>query len=313
MAQTIVEINLTTNGYSESGGVATIIIDEDKADMVNGQSLFRTAPNGSHFIVRNPQGKYLVRHGETKSDQPGISLTSYLFGMSHMRRVNIKNTEDYSSEAYKPNTGRPAAIDVMNSEHSHRPIEIMYENEYLNWKKVDDEKKRIAIQQKEVAMSDELIQERINALNVELSDIQSRINTTRAIAAGKKAPCACCGNTFTKAKSISIYCSSRRQDGKNGCKDTLNARKTYIRNLIKQLGGEPSIVSSHINPTQSQLAEPATENLPAVIETFKTIGGIPFTLAETKALLSSNKEQDNFKEYRGITFSLTEMKKLVLE
>ncbi len=309
MSQEIVEINITTNGYTESGEVATIIVDADKVNMVDRQSLFRTAPNGSHFIVMDPRGKLLKRHGETKSEQAGVSLTSYLFGKIHMRRNNVNDVEDYSTEAYNQSTGKPAAIDVMNSEHSHRPIRIMYADEYMAWKR-EQETKQIATQQ-EVTMSDNPNRAEIDELNSELHNIKANISAVREVPAGQTASCPCCGSEFTKAKSISVYCSSLHQDGKPGCKEKLNSQQTHIRKQIKELGGEVTVPVMATGPRQAASEE--TSNLPAVIEPFKTIGGIPFTLTETKDLMFTEKDRPNFKTYRGITFSLSEMRKLILE
>lgn len=312
MSQEIVEVNLTTNGHTECGEVSTIIVDADKVGMVNGQSLFRLAPNGSHFIIRDPRGKFLMRHGETKAGEPGVSLTSYLFGKVHMRRAIVGDVDDYSTEAYKPNTGRPAAIEVLHSEHSTKPIRVMYAEEYMAWKREQDEKKQIATQQ-EVNMSDNPNQAKIDELNSELHSIKAKISAVRQVPAGNKASCPCCGSEFKKAKSISVYCSSLHQDGKPGCKEQLNSRQTVLRKQIKELGGEITVPVMATKPTTNNDPGEDARNLPAVIEPFKVIGGIPFTLAETKDLLFTDKDKASFKEYRGITFSLSEMRKLILD
>ncbi|MFY0656415.1 MAG: hypothetical protein JXR12_06665 [Neptunomonas phycophila] len=236
-----------------------------------------------------------------------------------MRRHNIEHVDDYTTEAYKTESGRPAAIDVMRSPESSKPVEVMYADEFLAWSLQQADNKK-ANQPEDETMTVNPNQENIDELNAELVDIKARIAKVREIPAGEKAQCACCDKDFVKAKSISLYCSSINQDGKSGCKEKLNARQTTIRARIRELGGEVAIAPTETKPTTSesvsQTPTVVVEEKPKVKEkstdVFKTIGGVDFTLAETKDLLMSDHDKADYKDIRGIKFSLSELRKLVL-
>ncbi len=291
---TIVSVNLSTNDHDVCG-TTDIMIDEDKAGMVNGHSLFREGPNGALFIVRDSIGNFLYRHGKD-SVNPGVALTSYLFGRVYMRRDVVADVDDYRQEAFTPNSGRPAAIDVCRSTDSVKPIKTLYIDEYIEYNKSKTD-------HEEIEMSD------TKDPNTELTEIKTRIEDVRNLPKGATANCPCCGSKFTKSSSISVYCSSLHQDNKPGCKERLNSKMTNLRKTIREQGGVPVESVTPTEPTNVAVIERS----PVEHDAFKTIKGIPFSLEETRALLLAEGEIDQFKKVRGIQFSLSEMRKLLDE
>lgn len=289
---TISTLNLTTNDHDVCGTV-DVIVDQDKAEMVNGHSLFRQGPHGSLFIVRNPAGQFLYRHGKD-SENPGVGLTSYLFGRLYMRRHQVADIDDYRKEAFTETSGRPAAIDVMRSVDSVKPVKTMYMDEYIQYLNAKNDKEEMPM-----STADEL--------NAELAEIKTRIEAVRSLPKDAVADCPCCGKKFTKSSSISVYCSSLHLDNTPGCKERLNSKMTNLRKQIRELGSVP------IESVQPTTEVAVIERSPVEHDAFKVIKGIPFSFEETKALLMADGEIDQFKKVRGIQFSLTEMRKLIEE
>ena len=298
----IVELSLTTDSHCESGETVSILVDAEKVSMINGRSLFRKLPGGPLMIVRNPEGQYLQRPNK---DGVGVSLTSYLFGKLYMRRVNKDDNEDYTEESYVLTTGRPAQIDVLRTPES-LPCASMYKDEYLEWKKQDDAaklaKSKKSTQPEEAYMTDH---DKEMTRSQELAAIKNRIENVKVQPKGTEVQCPCCSKLFIKPSTRSVYCSSYNQDNAVGCKERLNSKMTELRKKIAAEQQEPKP-----QPTVNTTVDPVVET-PDNGGVFKTVNGIPLTLGQTKALLFSNKDQSSFMTIKGMSFSLTEMRKLL--
>lgn len=304
MSQEIIQVPVTNSSSIANRAVsdtATIIVDAGKVKMLSGQTLLRQAPNGSFFIVIDRKGRALQRHDKaTGSDSYGVSLTSYLFGKVGMRRNDIQDVDDYSRYAYKKGCGRPAAIRVIDTE-TLKVVETLFLEEYTEWKNSKNPE------------CDE-----ITKLNREIKNRKDKIASVLREPAGTDVYCPCCEKVFTKFRSDVVYCSSYSKDGVASCKELYNSQITEMRKKIESLGG---VVETPLRPTKKYTprkidVKPSTSSVtvvPTPSAAFKTIGGIPFTLEETKVLLSDQDDQAEFKEYRGIMFSLNEIRQMVLK
>ena len=319
----IVTVKMTTDGINECRGTQEIIVEAEHEHLFQEKALCRVMPTEQLMIVRTHDGKYLRRKGGVNV---GVSLTSYLYGKTHMRRVDPKDVEDYTLGAFVPDSGKHQSIEVLLHKEAFNAVSTIWHDEEPTEKEevvMTDAEKKVDLT---VSLKPfkPVMQMSIPDLNAELVDIVNRINAAKKmkIPANKKANCPCCGVEFKKSHGIQIFCSSSR-DGKAGCKDELNARKTDIRKAIVAKGGtvDPAGEARPTKPSKSQ-PQAAVSEQPKVVQqevakdnsdTFKVIGGVPFTLEETKELLFQDNDRDNFKEYRGITFSLAEFRKLVLE
>lgn len=303
-----VTLELTTNGDTPSGQTHEIMVDVCYQDLFSGQALFRKMPkNDNIMIVRDNKGKFLTRHDK---DGMGVSLASYLFGRLHMRRINKDDSIDFTAVAYKPDTGRPAMIWLLRTPESTRPVDKLYETEYLDWKAEQDALKASKIKQEDEPMAvpecDDLIE-----LKGQLNTLQSKIDLVKQQEKGAKVNCPCCGEEFTKKLKISVFCSGPAFKGLDGkdCKSQLNSEKVELRKKIAKLEG----TTPEPKTQQVAVVEPIVDKQGTKSDnddTFKTIGTIPFTLKETQLLIGDTEEQQEFKTVRGISFSLSEMRKL---
>lgn len=315
----IVTVKLTTDGINELKETHDIIVEAEHEHLFQEKALCRMMPTNQLMIVRTHDGKYVRRE---KGVGTGVSLTSYLYGKTHMRRVDPTDLEDYSLGAFQPNTGKPQAIELLLHKEAFNPIGYMWNDVSSNLEEVnmaDTENTEVDLT-KSLKPFKPVSKMTIPNMNAELVDIVNRIAAAKKIrVTGAKANCPCCGVEFTKSHGITIFCSSTSQGDKNGCKDQLNSRKSELRKAIEAKGGkvDPAALPRSTKPQKSTPAPQAAvvnEEKPKVNDgVFKVIGGVPFTLAETKDLMFTEKDRPNFKTHRGITFSLSEMRKLILE
>lgn len=241
-AQEIVTINLTTNGETPSGETAEIIIDKDKMSMVNGQSLFRRAPNNAGmFIIRDPSGNFLQRHDK---DGVGVSLSSYLFGKAYMRRTDPTETDDYTAGAFK-DSGRFSAIKLLKTPDSTKPIKELYKAEFLK-----EEKERLAKEAAKKAKKQKNVEPASEDLHAQ--DLQHDVASMKALRdnnrnaeVGTQIVCPQCGDMFVKQHWKQVFCSSYRRPGEGGkqCKDTFNGRLAALQKKAKPIA-KPTVKPS---------------------------------------------------------------------
>lgn len=91
----IVTVKMTDNSKTWNSKLVKIEIDETKAVLFNENVLVRFNPKNDLYIVRDCKGQFVRRSISKRNANPGylngISLSSYLFGMSHLRRHDSKN------------------------------------------------------------------------------------------------------------------------------------------------------------------------------------------------------------------------------
>lgn len=319
--QEIITVKLTTDGVNECRETMDIIVEGSHVELLEGKTLCRKMPSDQLMIVRMADGRFLRRG---PSSTVGISLTSFLYGKTGMRRIDPTDVEDYTLSAFKADSGKPESCEIILHKEAFRAVDKLWADQQQTEVVTMAEKSDVDLS-KSLKPFTSVTKMSVDEMNAELVDIINRINEAKKIrTTGAKANCPCCGEEFVKSHGIAIFCSSTSRGDKNGCKDALNSRKTELRKAIEERGGEvdPSAAARQTKRSQPKVVKPQTtvEEKPVVetpaetdSEVFKTIGGIPFTLAETKALLMSDADKEDFKEFRGIKFSLSEMRKLILE
>lgn len=161
----------------------------------------------SLFILRDHEGNILRRTGKKGV---GVALTSYLHGRTYMQRVKDAECEDYSTSAFKPDTGKLSSIGVYTTEKSSTPLRVLYE-------------------------------ESVEAdLRNELDVIEKRKIKARQTPTGDTVRCPECGTPFIKHHKLAVFCSAPGRVGPNG-KDCSTASNNRIKGLREQLKIEDTV------------------------------------------------------------------------
>lgn len=223
----IVTINLTTNHYEPSGETADIVIDSDNVHLVQGQALFVQAPNGSGYFINRTHDGYFTRRPGAKRN--GVSLSSYLFGKTHMQRQAVNGVVDYDSyerEGFKSDKGKPAPIALYAKIKGKRATKVLYQDEYAQF--VQNGGEAMQPKTKRSSIGRDYVDE--HAAKIKARD------AARGLRVGTEIKCPQCGKMFIKS-GAQVFCSNTRNPGPNGetCKNKFYQELTYLRKRIDEL------------------------------------------------------------------------------